>query len=65
MPPADRDSDCQEDLLLGVALGPVQDPDPEQVGHLDWLGEHLPRKVVEGHHCQETALSQRGFGLAG
>ena len=64
VPPADQDSDCQEDLLLGVALDPVQDPDPGQVGHQDWLGEHLPGKVVEGHHRLGKAISQGGFGLA-
>ena len=65
VPPADHYLDYREDLLLGVALGPGQDPDPVQVGHLDWLGERLPRKVVEGHHRLGKALSQEGFGLAG
>ena len=65
VPPADQYLDYQEDLLLGVALGPGQDPDPEQVGHLDGLGERLPGKVVEGHHRLGKALSQGVLGWLG
>ena len=62
---ADHWSDCQEGLLLVGVSGPGWDQGWAQVGHLGWLGENLPSRVVEGCHRPGKAVNLRGFELAG
>ena len=64
MPLVDHWSDCLADLLLVGVWGQGLDQGRVQVGHLGWLGEHLPNMVVEGRHRPGKVVSPGGFELA-
>ena len=64
VPLSDHWSDCQEDLLLVGVWGPGLDQGRAQVGHLGWLGEHLPDMVVEGRHRPGRVVIPGSFELA-
>ena len=55
------------DLVLDqvrVQADPEWDQVRVQVGHLGWLGEHLPNMVGEDHRRPRKVVNPGGSGLA-